>query len=176
MMAPKAIKKERTSEEEKEQTLSRIREVLSNALYQQLQQFNADKMLETIINDVKEQRDKLVLEMLGVSNKWGRWELVDGKGVIRTDVLERFKKQLTPVIEEEVQRAFKGVMKDQKHPIRLAIRKNILESMTGYNVRNACDTVGRDLSSKVIEEEAEKLRILMMGDPKEILWNQKLAE
>jgi hypothetical protein len=151
----------------------KFRADLAEGMMKRMEAVNPDVVFKNIIADVQKQRESMMRELLGVTNRWdgGKVEFDNcngRKGLIETKTMQQFQDLVDPVVKEEVTRAWRGVESDDKHPVRVAIRNHIKESLVGYEMRKRIEHAVDHMCKELIETEVEAVRKEMLeGDDAE---------
>ena len=154
----------------KDEILKGFREKITDAMLVEMEKAKPESIVQSIIHDVRKQRQELVAQLLGYKDSFGRLEIDHCNG--RTPAIDRamydeFGAQLRAVVKEEVAKTLADIKADKDHPfrklVRTAIRQQAL-SPTDYEVRRLLDGAAKGISGELVEMAATEVRADLFGE------------
>lgn len=115
------------------------------AVKKAIEALSPEKMVETLIKDAHQQRQTILLKMMGFDNRWhsNNWE-IDRTNGRENPIHNRLQEALGPRIEQWIDEVFAENEKSIEKKAKAAVRKALLES-NDYTIR------------KMVEERTVKL-------------------
>ena len=123
---------------------------------------DAEEVVGEIIRDLEAQKREVTMKLLGLDNRWGKWEVdhcngrpspitdylaTEGKDLVRSWVNEAVKEVLTADAKDKFMKQCKA-----------ALIKDLKDITSSYQVREYADSVVKDLRMKLMKEAAADLR------------------
>jgi len=150
--------------------VKRLRERADEAMTQELGLFDTNAFGQKIVRDLDKARNDVVWWLLGLDNKWGKWEIDHCNG--RSSVFTEYMTDATrDVVAEWVNTAVTEVLAEQATKMRTDIKKAIAAELTkiasdyrvGCSIRGAVDErvhaivneTADELFADIIDEEGE---------------------
>lgn len=123
---------------------------------------DAESVIGEIIRDLEAQKREVTMKLLGLDNRWGKWEVdhCNGRTSPITDYLAAEGKDLVKSwVNEAVKEVLTADAKDKfMKQCRAALIKDLKDITSSYQVREYSDSVVKDLRMKLMKEAAADLR------------------
>lgn len=123
---------------------------------------DAEEVVGEIIRDLEAQKREVTMKLLGLDNRWGKWEVdrSNGRPSPITDYLAAEGKDLVKSwVNEAVKEVLTADAKDKfMKQCRAALIKDLKDITSSYQVREYADSVVKDLRMKLMKEAAAELR------------------
>lgn len=125
----------------------------------------ADQVVESITDDLNKQKREVTLRLLGLDNRWGKWE-VDHCNGRESPITKYLTAQAANVIAAWVNDAVKEVlttemqakiMRDAKGAIRKELNDLVQNATAGYHLNQRAKPFLDDLMQKAADEVREEL-------------------
>ena len=128
---------------------------------------HAESVTEQIINDLNAQKRQVTLNLLGLQDRWGKWEVdhCNGRESPITQYLaegakETIKQWINEAVAEVLTTELKSkVMQDAKKAIRAEVQNLVRDQTHGYNLRERAKPVIDGWFNKAANEVREELGI-----------------
>lgn len=123
---------------------------------------DAEEVVGEIIRDLEAQKREVTMKLLGLDNRWGKWEVTRSNGLPSpiTDYLATEGRDLVKSwVNEAVKEVLTADAKDKfMKQCRAALIKDLKDITSSYQVREYADSVVKDLRMKLMKQAAAELR------------------
>lgn len=123
---------------------------------------DAEAVVGEIIRDLEAQKREVTMKLLGLDNRWGKWE-VDHCNGRTSPVTEYLASEGRDLIKAWVNEAVKEVMtadaKDKfMKQCRAALIEDLKDITSSYKVREYAESIVKDLRMQLMKQAAKELR------------------
>lgn len=124
---------------------------------------DAEEVVGEIIRDLEAQKREVTMKLLGLDNRWGKWEVNRSGSGGTSPITEYLAAEGRDLVKSWVNEAVKEVLtadaKDKfMKQCKAAIIKDLKDTTSSYQVREYADSVVKDLRMKLMKEAAADLR------------------
>lgn len=143
----------------------RLRETVHGLIFSKAAEISSKDIRDTLMRTVADQRNKIIMGLLGVDTHWGEVRLYETNGHVtqlQEWIMEVLKDDLETFVKDAARQAFDDEKDTIKKKIRQAIIKKVKDHSNSYNTRQVLEGV-------VVEHLKFKAQELLPGIISEIL-------
>lgn len=123
----------------------------------------AEAVVGEVIRDLEAQKREITMKLLGLDNRWGRWEVdhCNGRSSPITDYLASEGRELVKAwINEAVKEVFTADAKDTfMKNCKKALANDLKDISGSYKLREYTESLVSDIRKSLMEDAAKELRV-----------------
>lgn len=151
---PPVEETEATLEATAAEVRAKFRKEMDTQMVKALDVFNADKIVREIVTDMRKHQQDLVMRVIGMENRYGKWEVDHCNGRM-SNITEFVNTTCKQMLEEELRAMLKEEIEDLRSKVRPAVTKAIaaeLKSKWNRSIEDSAKSVVSELVSHVAGE------------------------
>lgn len=147
---------------ERKDVVAKVREQAEIAMLSELNTLNADDFKLDIIQNIEKTRAQVVWKILGMDNRWGKWEIDHCNG--RTSPLSEFlTEQIREPLQEWLAEAAREVFEEERATAKMKLKQAVKQEIKTRLSRANYEEVQR-IVANFVHEIVEEVKLELTTD------------